>query len=105
MQTRSLKPLVLIILDGFGIRKATEANAITAAHTPIWDKLWQQAPHTTLLACGPSVGLPEGQMGNSEVGHLTIGAGRIVNQDLSRINQTLNEKDGFNQIPALNHLL
>lgn len=103
MQPTSSKPIVLIILDGFGIRNATEANAIAAAHTPVWDKLWQQAPHTTLLACGPSVGLPEGQMGNSEVGHLTIGAGRIVNQDLSRINQTIKENQ-FNQIPVLKHL-
>jgi 2,3-bisphosphoglycerate-independent phosphoglycerate mutase len=103
MQPTPPKPIVLIILDGFGIRKSTEANAITAAHTPVWDQLWQEAPHTTLLACGPSVGLPEGQMGNSEVGHLTMGAGRIVNQDLTRINHALKE-NRFNQIPALNHL-
>ncbi len=103
MQSMLPKPIVLIILDGFGIRQSAEANAIIAAHTPVWDKLWQQAPHTTLLACGSAVGLPEGQMGNSEVGHLTIGAGRIVNQDLTRINQTLKE-GRFNQIPALQGL-
>lgn len=97
------KPIVLIILDGFGIRNPTDDNAITTAHTPVWDQLWKQAPHTTLLACGPEVGLPEGQMGNSEVGHLTIGAGRIVDQDLTRIDRAIQEGT-FSQISALQHL-
>lgn len=97
------KPIVLIILDGFGIRKPTTDNAITTAHTPIWNQWWQQAPHTTLLACGQDVGLPEGQMGNSEVGHLTIGAGRVIDQDLTRIDRAIQE-GYFNTIPALQHL-
>lgn len=100
MQT---KAIVLIILDGFGIRTSRDANAIASAHTPVWDQLWAKAPHTTLLACEQAVGLPAGQMGNSEVGHLTIGAGRVVDQDLTRIDRSI-QTGHFPQIPALTEL-
>jgi len=80
-----LRPLVLIILDGWGINPKREGNAIAMARTPIYDSILRDYPYTTLDASGESVGLPAGQMGNSEVGHLNIGAGRVVYQDLTRI--------------------
>lgn len=83
------KTVVLIILDGFGLNADPKANAILHAKTPILDALYQQAPNTALLASGTAVGLPPGQMGNSEVGHLTLGAGRILEQDLSRIGNAI----------------
>ena len=86
MQTGSVSPLVLIILDGWGYREETEGNAIAAANTPVMDSLWSTYPKTLLQASGKDVGLPKGQMGNSEVGHLNIGAGRVVYQDLVKIN-------------------
>ncbi len=86
------KPLALIILDGFGLREDTEGNAVKIAKTPIIDKYTAEYPRTTLNASGEAVGLPEGQMGNSEVGHLNLGAGRIVYQDYTRINKAI--KDG-----------
>ncbi len=89
------KPLVLIILDGWGHREAPEHNAIAAAKTPNWDKIWREYPHCTLSASGRDVGLPEGQMGNSEVGHLTMGAGRRVDQDLTRISEVIKEGSFF----------
>jgi 2,3-bisphosphoglycerate-independent phosphoglycerate mutase len=76
---------VLIVLDGWGLAPAGPGNAVSQARTPVFDELWQSYPHTTLTACGRAVGLPEGQMGNSEVGHLNLGAGAIVMQDLTRI--------------------
>lgn len=79
------RPLALIILDGWGYRKEEEANAIAAAHTPHWDTFLNRYPYTLISGSGRCVGLPEGQMGNSEVGHLNMGAGRIVNQDLTQI--------------------
>ncbi|MET0169493.1 MAG: 2,3-bisphosphoglycerate-independent phosphoglycerate mutase, partial [Aliihoeflea sp.] len=81
------KPVVLTILDGWGIAPATHGNAVTQAHTPNFDRLWGEWGHAKLTTFGPNVGLPDGQMGNSEVGHLNIGAGRIVFQDLPRINK------------------
>ena len=75
----------LIILDGWGLAPAGPGNAVSQARTPVFDELWDRYPHTTLTACGRAVGLPEGQMGNSEVGHLNLGAGAIVMQDLTRI--------------------
>jgi 2,3-bisphosphoglycerate-independent phosphoglycerate mutase len=77
--------VVLIVLDGWGLAPAGPGNAVSLAETPVFDELWETHPHTTLTAMGPSVGLPEGQMGNSEVGHLNLGAGAIVPQDLARI--------------------
>ena len=80
-----MNPFLLLILDGWGHRKDTEHNAISQASTPVWDRWMAQQPFTTLEASGPAVGLPEGQMGNSEVGHLNLGAGRVVWQDYTRI--------------------
>ncbi|MBS4219422.1 2,3-bisphosphoglycerate-independent phosphoglycerate mutase [Bacillus sp. FJAT-49711] len=79
-------PVALIILDGFGCRKETMGNAVAQAKKPNFDRYWNAYPHNQLTACGEAVGLPEGQMGNSEVGHLNIGAGRIVYQSLTRVN-------------------
>ena len=78
-------PVLLLILDGFGYREETDSNAILAAHKPNWDALWRDYPHTLINASEKFVGLPSSQMGNSEVGHLNIGAGRVVYQDLSLI--------------------
>ena len=85
------KPTALIILDGFGLREETYGNAVAQAKKPNFDGYWNKFPHTTLTACGEAVGLPEGQMGNSEVGHLNIGAGRIVYQSLTRVNVAIRE--------------
>ncbi len=89
------KPVLLMILDGCGLRENTEGNAIAAAKKPNLDKLFSSYPHSKLIASGMSVGLPEGQMGNSEVGHLNIGAGRIVYQDLTRITKSICDGDFF----------
>jgi len=86
------KPLALIIADGLGINKNAEGNAVYQADTPFLDKLNKEYPHSILKPSGEAVGLPEGQMGNSEVGHLNIGAGRIVYQDFTRINKAVEEK-------------
>src|ERR671918_205967 len=82
-------PLVLLVLDGWGIRPQRENNAIALARTPVYDELLARYPHAELIASGEAVGLPEGQMGNSEVGHTNMGAGRIVYQDLTRINRAV----------------
>lgn len=79
----------LIVMDGWGIAPPGPGNAITLAQTPVFDELWTGYPHAQLTASGPSVGLPEGQMGNSEVGHLTLGAGAVVPQTLTLINQAV----------------
>ncbi len=79
------KPLVLVILDGWGYRAETKANAIALARKPNYDRLLREYPNTLIHTSGPFVGLPEGQMGNSEVGHLNMGAGRIVHMDITRI--------------------
>ena len=89
------KPLVLMILDGFGINHADYGNAIHAAKKPNLDKYFAQYPHTQLGASGLDVGLPDGQMGNSEVGHTNIGAGRIVYQELTRITKSIQDGDFF----------
>ena len=89
------RPVALIILDGFGLREETNGNAVALARKPNFDRYWAQYPHTQLNASGEAVGLPDGQMGNSEVGHLNIGAGRIVYQDLTRITKSIREKDFF----------
>lgn len=83
------RPVVLCILDGWGYRAERKDNAIALANTPIWDALWSQKPHAFLETSGLNVGLPDGQMGNSEVGHMNIGAGRVVMQDLPRIDQAV----------------
>ena len=94
------KPLVLVVLDGWGLRKEREANAIAIAGTPSMDALANEFPHTALKTSGLAVGLPDGQMGNSEVGHTNLGAGRIVYQDLVRINRAV-EDGSFFQNPVL----
>ena len=94
------RPLVLVIIDGWGYRTDPFGNAIAAAKTPNWDALWQRWPHTILAAAGEPVGLPEGQQGNSEVGHLNIGAGRVVYQDLTRINRAIQDRS-FTTNPVL----
>ena len=103
----SKKPVALIILDGFALRDETKGNAVTQANKPNFDRLWEQYPHSTLQACGEAVGLPQGQMGNSEVGHLNIGAGRIVYQSLTRVNVAIREGE-FEQnetfLNAMNHV-
>jgi 2,3-bisphosphoglycerate-independent phosphoglycerate mutase len=81
--------VVLVILDGWGSAPAGPGNAVELAETPVFDRLWNTYPHTTLKASGEAVGLPPGQMGNSEVGHLTIGSGRVLDQDLQRINRAV----------------
>ena len=90
------RPILLLILDGWGYRKEKGHNAIAMANTPHWDYLLQTYPHTLLDASGLAVGLPAGQMGNSEVGHLTMGAGRVIYQDLSRINKDIETGEFFN---------
>src|SRR5499427_6568612 len=89
------KPLILIILDGWGYRAETKANAIALARKPVYDRLLRDNPNTLIQTSGPFVGLPEGQMGNSEVGHLNIGAGRIVHMDITRIDLMLQNGEFF----------
>jgi len=79
----------LVVLDGWGLAEPGPGNAVSLARTPVFDELWRDYPHTTLQACGRAVGLPDGQMGNSEVGHLNLGAGAIVRQDLVRIDDAI----------------
>ena len=99
-----MKCLILIILDGFGLAEQTRGNAIAHADTPNLDALRKRYPTCTLQASGEAVGLPEGQMGNSEVGHLNIGAGRIVYQDLTRINKAISDETFFKN-PVLRHAI
>lgn len=89
------KPLVLLILDGWGYREEHEFNAIAQAHTPVMDSLWQNYPHTLISGSGLDVGLPDGQMGNSEVGHVNLGSGRVVYQDFTRITKAIEDGDFF----------
>jgi 2,3-bisphosphoglycerate-independent phosphoglycerate mutase len=94
-------PLVaLVVLDGWGCAAAGPGNAVESAATPVFDRLWAEYPHTTIAASGAAVGLPPGQMGNSEVGHLTIGSGRVLFQDLMRVNKAI-EDGSFFRNPAL----
>src|SRR5512136_197148 len=92
--TRNL-PALLVIMDGFGVAAGLPGNAVAAANTPNLDELFASWPTTTLAASGLAVGLPEGQMGNSEVGHLNIGAGRVVYQELTRINLAVQDGSIF----------
>ncbi|HEX7124013.1 MAG TPA: 2,3-bisphosphoglycerate-independent phosphoglycerate mutase [Gemmatimonadaceae bacterium] len=93
--SRPSRPVVLVVLDGFGYREAREGNAIALANTPTWSTLWSRFPRTLLHASGRAVGLPDGQMGNSEVGHLNLGAGRVVKQDLVRISESIEDGSFF----------
>ena len=90
----------LVVLDGWGLAPAGPGNAVSLAHTPVFDALWERFPHTTLTACGGAVGLPDGQMGNSEVGHLNLGAGAVVKQDLTLIDEAA-RLPGFGGNPVL----
>ena len=101
------KPLVLCILDGCGIREESDGNAFKNANKPTFDYLWNNFPHSLLEASGKQVGLPVGQMGNSEVGHMNIGAGRIVYQPLEIINRAINDKTFYSNekiINVINHV-
>lgn len=102
MPLPSISPVVLVILDGWGYREQTDGNAIAAAHTPVMDSLWQAYPHTLIETSGKAVGLPKGQMGNSEVGHLNIGAGRIVPQELVRISDAAEDGSLFSNEALVN---
>ena len=92
---RVQRPVVLMVLDGWGLAPPGPGNAVSLADTPVMDGLLERFAHSTLEASGPAVGLPPGQMGNSEVGHLNIGAGRVVYQDLTRISQAVTDGDFF----------
>jgi 2,3-bisphosphoglycerate-independent phosphoglycerate mutase len=84
-----VRAAALVILDGWGLASPGPGNAVSLAHTPVFDQLWSSYPHTSLRACGRAVGLPEGQMGNSEVGHLNLGAGSVLTQDLTKIDEAV----------------
>ncbi|MCU0385758.1 MAG: 2,3-bisphosphoglycerate-independent phosphoglycerate mutase [Flavihumibacter sp.] len=99
-----MKKAILIIMDGWGLGKVASSDAIQHAHVPFVSGLYKKYPHTTVITCGEAVGLPDGQMGNSEVGHLNLGAGRIVYQELQRINVAI--RDGqFQQNPTLHNAI
>ncbi|GAA4718190.1 2,3-bisphosphoglycerate-independent phosphoglycerate mutase [Brevibacillus fulvus] len=100
--THRPKPVALIILDGFAMREEVYGNAVAQAKKPNFERFWSKFPHATLEASGLAVGLPEGQMGNSEVGHLNIGAGRVVYQDLTRISKEIKEGNFFKNETLLN---
>ena len=97
-------PTALIIMDGFGISAGDSGNAVRAANTPCLDRFFREFAHTELSASGLDVGLPDGQMGNSEVGHTNIGGGRVVFQDLPRITKSIADGDFFTN-PAYNHAM
>src|SRR6188472_3489416 len=98
------RPVMLVILDGWGWREDPTDNAVRLARTPKFDELWRSCPHAFLRTSGRDVGLPPGQMGNSEVGHLNIGAGRVVMQDLPRIGDAI-ESGEIKKAPALTGLI
>ncbi|HET8976123.1 MAG TPA: 2,3-bisphosphoglycerate-independent phosphoglycerate mutase, partial [Solirubrobacterales bacterium] len=87
--------VALVVLDGWGLAPEGPGNAVAQARTPVFDELWNTYPRTTLSTSGPDVGLPAGQMGNSEVGHMNMGAGRIVYQDLTRIDKSIRDGELF----------
>src|ERR1700726_3447079 len=91
------KPLILTILDGWGFSPASEGNATAAARNPAYDKLLREFPNSLIHTSGPFVGLPEGQMGNSEVGHLNIGAGRVVQMHITSVDQLIASGEFFRQ--------
>ncbi|MEP7381441.1 MAG: 2,3-bisphosphoglycerate-independent phosphoglycerate mutase [Gemmatimonadota bacterium] len=97
MPRPKVRPVVLVVVDGFGHREAREGNAVAMAEMPTWKGLWSRAPRTLLDASGLAVGLPAGQMGNSEVGHMNLGAGRVVKQDLVRIDESITDRSFFSK--------
>src|SRR5688572_3895255 len=98
------KKIILIIMDGWGLGKIKSADAIQHAKTPFVSSLYSKYPNSTLITCGEAVGLPDGQMGNSEVGHLNIGAGRIVYQELQRINVAIRDSSFSRNTTLLNSI-
>src|SRR6201993_669962 len=102
MQQR--RPVMLVVLDGWGWREEAADNAVRQARTPTFDRLWAECPHALLRTSGADVGLPDGQMGNSEVGHLNIGAGRVVKQTLQRITDAIANHE-IDKAPALQGLI
>ena len=94
------KTLALIIMDGWGYREETKNNAIANANTPVLDNLWQEQTSTLISGSGLDVGLPDGQMGNSEVGHVNLGAGRVVYQDFTRITKAIEDAEEISPIPV-----
>jgi len=96
--TKRPKPIVLTVLDGWGYRAETEGNAIALAKKPTYDELLRKFPNTLIGTSGPNVGLPEGQMGNSEVGHMNIGAGRVVRMDITKIDMLVANKQ-LDEVP------
>src|SRR6201995_6017782 len=96
---QAIRPVMLVILDGFGWREDAADNAVRQARKPNFDRLWGSCPHAFLHTSGEDVGLPDGQMGNSEVGHLNIGAGRVVKQELVRIGDAVHD-GSIAQAPA-----
>ncbi|HBZ01446.1 MAG TPA: 2,3-bisphosphoglycerate-independent phosphoglycerate mutase [candidate division Zixibacteria bacterium] len=99
------RPVAFIIMDGFGLNPDTRGNAVAAASKPNFDRLWARYPHTTLGSSGLSVGLPEGQMGNSEVGHLNFGAGRVVYQEVTRIDKEIKEGNFYKNQTFIDQIL
>jgi len=87
--TNKVRPAVLVVLDGWGLSDKEEHNAIHAARKPVWDRLWREHAHASINTSGSSVGLPSGQMGNSEVGHLNLGSGRVVYQEFTRVSRSI----------------
>ncbi len=83
------RPVVLVVLDGWGHREDADHNAVRNARTPVWDRWWRTYPHTLIRTSGADVGLPADQMGNSEVGHLNLGAGRVVYQEFTRVSRAI----------------
>ncbi len=96
--SESSKSVVLVILDGWGYREDTDYNAIAAARKPVWDRMWKECPHTLIKTSGSAVGLPSGQMGNSEVGHLNLGAGRVVYQEFTRVSRSIKTGSFFSNL-------
>jgi 2,3-bisphosphoglycerate-independent phosphoglycerate mutase len=99
MSNSCKKTTVLVILDGWGHREETQDNAIANGDTPVWDRLWRESPHTLVSGSGLDVGLPAGQMGNSEVGHMSLGSGRVIYQNITRIDQAITDGT-FEQNPV-----
>ena len=93
---KAARPMVLLILDGWGYSETIQHNAIAAARKPVWDRLWSKHPHTLIRTSGAAVGLPADQMGNSEVGHLNLGAGRVVYQEFTRVSRAIKTGSFFN---------
>jgi len=97
-QRNGARPMVLLIMDGWGYSESPRHNAIAAARTPVWDELWKQRPHTLIRTSGAAVGLPADQMGNSEVGHLNLGAGRVVYQEFTRVSRAIKTGSFFTNL-------